>query len=253
MPNGGEIRIETSDGMAPSAALGLGGRAERCALLRVSDTGGGIDLEIRDHVFEPFFTTKEVGKGTGLGLATVYGIVQQHHGFIELQSEPGVGTTFSIFLPPYEGPEAPDILTTPVADASSERGCETLLLAEDEDAIRNLAEVVLTRQGYRVLSAADGESAVKLFEAHADEIALAVLDVVMPKKNGRDVYLRLQEMKPGTAVLFCSGYPAIDHRLMLDMDEEILHKPYTISDLIRAVRRKLNEVRDAGAKESTTT
>jgi len=206
MPQGGNLTIELGkviidDRMAQINDIAAG---DIYALITVSDTGKGMDEETLQRIFDPFFTTKEVGKGTGLGLSIVYGIIKQHKGFIDVRSNPGQGTTFSIYLPVInEQPKRQAKRTVKIT-----RGNETILLVEDDDNVRNLASRVLCKYGYTVLGAKDGEEALRIFKTHKDMICLTVLDVVLPKRNGREVYDAIVHIKPGVKVLFTSGYTA---------------------------------------------
>jgi PAS domain S-box-containing protein len=242
MPGGGRITISTSVEQVGEAFCEEHpwARAGEFVVVEVSDTGPGIPAEILDHIFEPFFTTKEVGKGTGLGLATVYGIVKQHDGMIDVATRPEGGTAFRIYLPASrETPRAED---PPGAATLARLGHETILLAEDEELVRNLALRVLEQGGYRVLVAKDGAEAIALVESRGAEIDLALLDVVMPKANGPQVRARIRDIQPGMAVLFCSGYS----RQMLPEDVvpeneniELLVKPYAPRALLDRVRTTL--------------
>ena len=185
-------------------------------LLAVSDDGCGMDKEILDQIFEPFFTSKGVGQGTGLGLSTVYGIVKQNNGFINVYSEPGKGTTFRIYLPRYAG-QAVDTQRERAAEIPLSHG-ETVLVVEDEPALLTMGKMMLEKLGYRVLAAGTPGEAIGLAEEHASEIHLLITDVVMPEMNGRDLAERLQSLYPGMKILFMSGYTAdvIAHRGVLD-------------------------------------
>jgi len=210
-------------------------------VLVVSDTGAGIPAEIQDRVFEPFFTTKGVGEGTGLGLASVYAIVKKHGGFVRLQSREGQGTTFRVYLP--VAAEDEDGKEGGVEEAVSlPGGNETILLAEDESQVRNLTISMLEGAGYRVIAAADGAEALALFEAHADEIDMALLDVVMPKMSGRAVYDALREKVADLPVLFASGYSAdaLNDSHISVSQTELISKPYSRGELLRRVRVLLN-------------
>ncbi len=213
-------------------------------LLSVSDTGCGMTPTTKERIFEPFFTTKEVGKGTGLGLAMVYGVVQQHQGVIHVYSEPGMGTVFNIYLPTCD--DAPDP-NGERAEPSDNRGSETILVAEDEPMVRDLAVRILTRAGYSVLTAADGEEAVRVFEANSDQIDLALLDVVMPKLNGRDVLRAVRALRGDVAVVFCSGY---DPNTSCDgfVAKEGLRcvpKPFSANVLLQTIRETLDATQQA--------
>ena len=191
--------------------------------------------EVRDRVFEPFFTTKEVGRGTGLGLATVYGIVQQHSGAIDVTSEVGRGTTFSVYFPAGTG-EIPEVVPGPAVD--SQKGSnQTILLAEDDPQVRELACRVLEAAGYRVLAAEDGSEAIDLFEQNSEEIDLAVLDLVMPKIGGRQVRDHIRSERPDFPILLASGYGRgqVPQGFVPDARERVLQKPWTTGRLLDEV------------------
>ncbi len=209
-------------------------------LLAVSDDGHGMDKDTLDNVFEPFFTTKEVGKGTGLGLSTVYGIVKQNDGFINVYSEPGKGTTFRIYLPRHEG-EAGLIEAQGVAETPTSRG-ETVLIVEDDFSILKLAQRILENLGYTVLAASTPGRAEALAEEHAGHIHLLITDVVMPEMNGRDLAESLKAHYPTLKVLFMSGYTSnvIAHRGVLDSGVNFIQKPFSTRDLAVKVREALN-------------
>jgi two-component system cell cycle sensor histidine kinase/response regulator CckA len=210
-------------------------------LLTVSDSGCGMDKEIQDHLFEPFFTTKGVGRGTGLGLSTVYGIVKQNEGFILVYSEPGKGASFKIYLPSQEGqavdprPEIPEKILTGHG--------ETILIVEDEDAILNLIQTMLERLGYTVLTASTAARAMQLVEAHAGEIRLLITDVVMPEMNGRELAERLLVLEPDLNLLFMSGYTSTEIAQLgvLDRGVRFMQKPFSIKHLAAKVREVLGE------------
>ena len=210
------------------------------ALIAVSDNGKGMDKEILGKVFEPFFTTKDVGKGTGLGLATVYGIIKQNDGFINVYSEPGKGTTFRIYLPCHTG-EAEAVRTEITAEASKGHG-ETVLIVEDEASILKLAHQILDRLGYKVFTARTLGEAMESAKKHADSIDLLITDVVMPEINGRDLSDRLQTLYPGLKTLFMSGYTTnvIAHRGVLDKGVNFIQKPFSRKDLAAKVRVALD-------------
>ncbi len=212
------------------------------ALLTMADTGEGMDEATRRRIFEPFFTTKEVGKGTGLGLSMVYGIIKQHKGFITVSSEPGKGTVFSIYLP-LAADAAPEAPAEKKAPANASRGEETVLLAEDDQAVRKLTKMVLENFGYRVVEAVDGEDAVKKFNEQSASIDLLVFDVIMPKKNGKDAYLDIKQVRPDIKVLFTSGYTAdvIHQRGILDPDMVFVMKPSSPTMLLGKVREVLDK------------
>jgi CheY-like chemotaxis protein len=238
MPSGGRIDLATSAVEAAGAF-----REERpwatgttYAVLSVSDSGPGIPLEVVDRIFEPFFTTKEVGRGTGLGLATVYGIVNQHEGMIEVETSPGRGTTFKVYLPRAEAPESRREHSSGAPSQGVDQG--TILVAEDEDMVRMLAVRVLEGAGYRVIAARDGEEAIEALEARAAEIDLALLDVVMPKASGVEVHRHLRAVRPGVPVLFSSGYSRqmLDSAFLSLEGAELVQKPYDPRTLLARVR-----------------
>ena len=178
------------------------------ALLSITDTGIGMDSETQMRIFEPFFTTKELGKGTGLGLAIVYGIIKQHKGLINVYSQKGHGTTFKIYLPSASG-KAEALKAPRIAEVKG--GKETILLAEDNDMLRELAETILKGLGYTVISAKNGDEAVQIFTTNNDKIQLAVLDVIMPVCSGKEAYERMRAVKPALKVIFVTGYSIATH------------------------------------------
>lgn len=243
MPQGGVLTVETgaADLDEAYAASHQGMTAGRHVLLVVSDSGKGMDEEMRAHLFEPFYTTKEKGKGTGLGLATVYGIVRQHGGCIWAYGEPGQGMTFKLFFPQGEGGEgAPP---SPEASSRDLRGQETILLVEDNDMVRSLACILLRRQGYTVLPAADGKEALSVLESHGGAVHLLLTDVVMPEMNGRVLYDAMKVRVPDIRVLFMSGYTenVIAHQGVLDPGVHFLPKPFSAETLAAKVREALEQ------------
>jgi len=206
--------------------------------LAVSDDGCGMDRETLDKLFEPFFTTKEIGKGTGLGLATAYGIVKQNNGFIDVYSEPGRGTTFTIYLPRHVGKAA----RTEGAARTALRGRETILLVEDESAILKITKMMLEHQGYTVVAASTPGEAIRLAREHAGEIHLLMTDVIMPEMNGRDLAKNLLALYPDLTRLFMSGYTAdlIAHHGVLDQGVHFIQKPFSIKNLAAKVREALD-------------
>jgi len=241
MPEGGSITIETENVRFDEeyCVRHVWAKPGRYVLLSVTDTGCGMDRETMDKAFEPFFTTKELGRGTGLGLATVYGLVKQHDGFIHVYSEMGQGTTFKIYLPVVE--RSASAVGSKIVGPTP-RGTETILLAEDDATVRNLTRSILKHAGYTLLLAADGEEAWELFDRHADDIDLVILDVMMPKMGGRAVYERIRQTHPDTRVLFASGYSmnAIHTNFVLDQGVSLIQKPYQRDDLLRKVRQVLD-------------
>jgi two-component system, cell cycle sensor histidine kinase and response regulator CckA len=206
--------------------------------LAVSDNGTGMDAATREHIFEPFFTTKEPGKGTGLGLATVFGIVKQHDGMVTVQSELGAGTTFRILLPAAKiTGDFPDTQTKP-ADQSLTRGTETLLIAEDHEGVRDMACTALEACGYRVLVATNGEEAVEIFREKRREIALVVMDIVMPKLGGREATALMRSIRPDVPVIFTTGYSADNEALtqVVETGGTLMQKPYDPKKLAQRVR-----------------
>jgi len=241
MPDGGTISL----GAEPvrlsedeAEARGLPGAGEYVELT-VADTGHGMDAETLGRVFEPFFTTKAPGRGTGLGLSTVYGVVCQHGGAVFARSAPGAGSTFHVCLP---ASESPATTGSPAGNETLLCGIETILLAEDDEIVRELAAEVLTRAGYTVLSAADGQEAVEVYEAHGDEIDLALLDVVMPGLGGPQVLDRLRAKSPLLPALFSTGYSkeTANPRFTLAAGVRMIQKPYRLQALLTAVREILD-------------
>jgi CheY-like chemotaxis protein len=210
--------------------------------LTVTDNGFGMTKEVMDHLFEPFFTTKEIGKGTGLGLATVYGIVKQNNGFITVFSEPGEGTTFKIYLPRHKEKTEQVVEHKPLVLPVSP-GNETILVVEDEPSILNMAEIMLTRLGYTVIASQNPNEAIQLAEVHNGDIHLLITDVIMPEMNGRDLARRILSIYPGLKRLFMSGYTAdvIAHHGVLDDGVNFIQKPFSLVDLSERVRRTLDE------------
>ena len=240
MPRGGSLTIETRRTVIDEEKSRMvGDIGPGCyALISITDTGIGMSAEVKSHVFEPFFTTKGKGAGTGLGLATVFGIVKQSDGHIDVYSEPNAGTTFRIYLPSTEEPAANLAVTSEVR---SLQGKETLLLVEDDDRLRDYARSVLSGFGYTVYEAADGIEAMIIAEARAGEIDLIISDVIMPNVGGADLATRLRERLPNVRILFVSGYTenSISHEGTLLPDFEFLAKPFTPGQLGLKVRQLL--------------
>ncbi|HOI17521.1 MAG TPA: PAS domain S-box protein [Geobacteraceae bacterium] len=241
MPEGGVLRIVTSvleiernHPAAPGSAEPL-----RYACLSVTDTGSGIEGKDRERLFEPFFTTKEVGKGTGLGLSIAYGIVKEHNGYIAVESEEGKGTTFRIYLPLISPDRRNSDNHEPFLPP---RGTETVLVAEDDDEVRQLHKSLLEECGYSVIEAADGQAAVDVFSAHEDSIHLIILDVVMPKKNAREAFEEIRRIRPGVRTIFMSGYSAdfINRKGFVDEGFAFVEKPIIPLSFLRKVREVLD-------------
>ncbi len=244
MPDGGKFIIATEALDLDEQFVKAHGlqKPGRHALITVSDTGRGMDDETIQQVFEPFFTTKDVGKGTGLGLSVVYGIISQHNGNISIYSEPGAGTTLKIYLPLVEKPslKSPDI---PVSRRSEAPATGTILLAEDDPAVRKLIRDILQSTGYAILEATNGEEALGQFRDHAEEIDLLLLDVVMPQKSGLEVFREIQERGATPKTLFISGYPrdVIKEKGLLPEGVYLIQKPVSPSSLLEAIRNAMQE------------
>ncbi len=242
MPDGGKVRIETANVELDQvyAWQHAGAKPGHYVMLTLTDSGTGIDAETLAHIFEPFFTTKEVGKGTGLGLATVYGVVKQSGGYIWVDSKPRQGATFQIFLPRVEEPATTIAVTTPLAETVG--GSETILLVEDAESLRKLTRSFLESHGFRVLVAQNGEEAIQVEARHSGKIDLLLTDVVMPGMNGRVLSERLLPKQPGMRVLYISGYTdsfIVGHGV-LEEGMVLLHKPFTEDALIGKVREVLD-------------
>jgi CheY-like chemotaxis protein len=248
MPEGGQLRIETSN-------VELNEEYQRkypyivpgkYVQIEVRDTGGGMDEATKVRIFEPFFTTKEMSKGTGLGLSMVYGIIKQYEGHINVYSEVGHGTTFKIFLPANVNKVEKE---TSEVEPPVRGGAETILVAEDEEALRNLSRDILKGLGYTVLLAKDGEEAVEIYKAHAEQIDMLLFDVVMPHLGGVEAYKRIRELGGNVRLVLMTGYSAetVQSRfvkrdeLMEELDALVLQKPYSVEGLGRKVREVLGK------------
>jgi len=244
MPTGGKLTIETAnvEHDPDYAREQEAAPVSRFVMLAVSDTGTGMDEATKARIFEPFFTTKELGKGTGLGLATVYGIVRQSGGFIWVYSEPGLGTTFKIYLPQVDEGAVAAAAGAKTAPGTSHRGTETVLLVEDAAAVRSVIHEALVRQGYAVLDAPNGGEALRVAESHAGPIHLLLTDVVMPGLSGRQLSDQLTRIRPETRVLYTSGYTddAVVRHGVLESGIAYLQKPFTVEGLARKVREVLD-------------
>ena len=248
MPKGGRLIIRTMDVLLDDAFVRANpdGRAGPHVCLEVQDTGIGMDAETQARIFEPFFTTKGSGKGTGLGLATVYGIVKQHQGSIRVNSRLGEGTTFTVYLPRAEG-EAVVRFEQPGPVTEIPGGKETVLLVEDDASVRQLAQDLLESYGYRVLSASDGPRALAIAEERAEPIHLLVTDVIMPEMSGPDLAQRLLTVRPGMRVLYISGYAdeALGPHEIPRPGTALLDKPFTLEAFLRKVRQILDPAKSA--------
>jgi CheY-like chemotaxis protein len=241
MPKGGTLTISTSFVTLDASFVSDHGygQAGQYIKLTIADTGAGMDDQTRERIFEPFFTTKAMGKGTGLGLATAYGIIKQHKGFIDVESAPGAGTAFHIYLPLIEEGSVP-----PSTEDSRDLrgGAETILIAEDDEAIRGLTRSVLKEFGYQVIEAKDGEEAVRIFGENRETVDLLLFDVIMPRKNGKTAYEEIKKMRPDMNVLFMSGYSGdmISKENILEKDLSFIAKPVSPTELLRKVRAALD-------------
>jgi signal transduction histidine kinase/CheY-like chemotaxis protein len=242
MPHGGRLTVETGDVSPDAAVLPADARAGRYVMLAVSDSGIGMTTEVRGRIFEPYFTTKEIGKGTGLGLSTAYGIVRQSDGFIQVNSEPGQGTTFRIYLP-RTVETAP---TEAVGDDTMPRGTEHILLVEDDPSVRRLSREILARLGYSVTEAASGRAGLALGSDDTRHFDLALCDVILGDMSGPAVYEALRALRPTVRVLYMSGYAdeAIVRTGVLDEGQPFLQKPFTPRDLAVKIRDVLDRRED---------
>jgi PAS domain S-box-containing protein len=242
MPEGGRLLLEAENAVMEEVGPAPPGEARPGTFvrLRVSDTGNGIPPDIRARIFEPFFTTKDVGKGTGLGLAIVYGIVKQHHGWVECHSKVGQGTTFTIYLPRDDKPQGASAAESRPVVASG--GGETILLIDDEALVRNLGRVILERHGYRVLLAEDGLQAIEIYQREQGRIDLVILDLLMPRLSGRDTFHQLRAINPNVRTLFSSGYSSEQASLSTEAGiHGFVTKPYYPRDLVESVRAILDQ------------
>ena len=238
MPNGGTICLHAA--LVPGAEVGrdfTGADSERYACISVRDNGVGMTPEVKAHIFEPFYTTKERAKGTGLGLSVVYGVVHNHNGFVQVESEPGSGTTFKVYLPAsHTSEEAKGGLTS--AGPRKTGQPQTILLVEDEEMLRELGVDVLSAEGYRVLAARDGVEAVEMFSAHRDDIGLVVCDLGLPRLGGFDAFLKMKEIRADVRVIVASGYlePALRSEILKAGVIDTLQKPYDFREMLERIR-----------------
>jgi len=236
MPGGGDITVTTSAVYHIAIkSLTHTPKPGRYALMSIRDTGVGMDEKIQERIFEPFFTTKEMGRGTGLGLASVYGIIKGHNGYIEVESEVSAGTTFHLFLPlsDRKSEEAPH--TAPEAIL---KGRGTILLVDDEEGILEIGRAMIEDLGYQAMTARSGEEAIDLYTAHKDGIDLVLLDMIMPGMNGGKVYDRLKSINPGINVLLISGYSIEGEakKILARGCNGFIQKPFKIEALSRKIR-----------------
>ena len=238
MQDGGTLVLETS--MTPGTELMesfTGAGTQDYACIRVRDTGIGMTKQIKSHIFEPFFTTKERSKGTGLGLSVVYGVVNNHRGFIQVETEPNAGTTFTVYLPVEHSTEEPGARFALPA-TRKQNTPQTIMLVEDEEMLRDLGVTILESEGYRVIAAKDGMEAVELFEQYRDEIGLVVCDLGLPRLGGREAFLKMKESRPGVRAIVASGYlePMIRSEMLKAGVLDTIQKPYDFDDLLTKIR-----------------
>jgi CheY-like chemotaxis protein len=242
MPMGGIITISTNNISLDKSFCErhTWGKPGEYVQLTISDTGCGIEADKLNSIFEPFYTTKEVGQGSGLGLATVYGIVKQHNGYIEVKSVVNEGTEFKIYFPITEQPTAK---SKTLSTDNSLKGTETILIAEDEQIVRELIESILTTNGYTVITAENGAEAIKKFDSNLPEVDMVILDVMMPKMSGKEVLDTLHKKKPDLPALFASGYSMnqIHTNFVLDDGTELLQKPFLPKELLEKVRKVIDK------------
>jgi PAS domain S-box-containing protein len=242
IPHEGTITLATGESDADALREIFGGvNAERYVFIRVVDTGSGISERVKPHIFEPFYTTKERGKGTGLGLSVVYGVVNNHRGFVQVESEPGYGTTFGIYLPLGSATE-PDGRGNGGVGRPHDPA-RTIMLVEDEELLRELGVMMLEADGYRVLAARDGVEAVEMFETHADEVGLVVCDLGLPRLGGRDVFMRMKEIKPSVRAIVASGYlePNLRAEILRAGVLDTVQKPYDFREMMEKIRAVIGQ------------
>ena len=244
MPEGGTMFISTALVSGDEVAESFTGTdAKQYVRLQVRDTGAGMTADVKTHIFEPFFTTKERAKGTGLGLSVVYGVVNNHRGFVQVESEVNAGTTFSIYLPlgSNHGPAGGDARTAMPRPSHSQ---QTILLVEDEDMLRDLGVEILQGEGYRVLAARDGVEAVEVFANHKDQIGLVICDLGLPRLGGRDAFMRMRAMKPSVRAIVASGYlePSLRSEILKAGVIDTIQKPYDFREMVEKIRSIVGEV-----------
>jgi CheY-like chemotaxis protein len=237
MPEGGTLTLKTSITAGSELTETFSGvTAENYACVRVGDTGIGMTRQVKSHIFEPFFSTKERGKGTGLGLSVVYGVVNNHRGFVQVESEVGAGTSFVIYLPVKHSTveQSRGDQTRPAGQNIP----QTILLVEDEEMLRDLGVSILESEGFRVLAAKDGVEAVALFEANSEEVGLVVCDLGLPRLGGREAFLKMKELKPSVRAIVASGYlePTIRSEMLKAGVIDTIQKPYDFNDLLAKIR-----------------
>jgi two-component system cell cycle sensor histidine kinase/response regulator CckA len=237
MAAGGTLTVVTSITPGPELTEMFSGvTADSYACIRVRDTGIGMTRQVKSHIFEPFFSTKERGKGTGLGLSVVYGVVNNHRGFVQVESEPGAGTSFIVYLPLKH--LSAEQIGGDRTGAPRQNIPQTILLVEDEEMLRELGVSILESEGFRVLAAKDGVEAVALFETHCDEIGLVVCDLGLPRLGGREAFLKMKESRPGVRAIVASGYlePTIRSEMLKAGVIDTIQKPYDFNDLLVKIR-----------------
>jgi PAS domain S-box-containing protein len=238
MPEGGTLTIKTSITAGSELTETFSGvTADNYACVRVGDTGTGMTKQVKSHIFEPFFSTKERGKGTGLGLSVVYGVVNNHRGFVQVESEVGAGTSFIIYLP-VKHSSVEQGQGDRAKGAAGQNIPQTILLVEDEEMLRDLGVSILESEGFRVLAAKDGVEAVTLFEANSEEIGLVVCDLGLPRLGGREAFLKMKERKPSVRAIVASGYlePTIRSEMLKAGVIDTIQKPYDFNDLLAKIR-----------------
>jgi two-component system, cell cycle sensor histidine kinase and response regulator CckA len=242
MPEGGKLTLSTENVTLDEdyCRIHPGAKVGDYVLLAISDTGSGMDKEILDHIFEPFFTTKGLGQGTGLGLAVVYGIVEQHGGHVTCESQPGFGTSFKVYLPSIE--EQENVPEEWVEEPKLPRGTETILLVDDEDVVRDFGELILREAGYEVLAARNGKEAVEIYRTERDRVALVILDLIMPEMGGKQCMTELLKIHPNARVLVASGYASAGTaRDAIQLGARgFVNKPYDVSQMLKKVRMILD-------------